>query len=82
MVIGPYPKDLTVPDENPKVVESYLNCYPDAIRLSSVELGWRQLTVNFDHFSQFERPGGPRGLLPRGSHRSVRALSGIRLFTS
>jgi len=27
-------------------------------------------------------PGGPRGLLPWGSHRSVRALSGIRLLTS
>ena len=27
-------------------------------------------------------PGGPRGLLPQGSHRSVRALSGIRLLTS
>ena len=27
-------------------------------------------------------PGGPRGLLPEGSHGSVRALSGIRLFTS
>jgi hypothetical protein len=28
------------------------------------------------------RPGGPRGSLPWGSHRSVRALSGIRLVTS
>jgi len=27
-------------------------------------------------------PGGPRGLLPWGSHGSVRALSGIRLFIS
>src|SRR4051812_32563742 len=27
-------------------------------------------------------PGGPGGLLPRGSHGSVRALSGIRLVTS
>ena len=27
-------------------------------------------------------PGRPRGLLPWGSHRSVRALSGIRLVTS
>src|SRR5271157_1015516 len=27
-------------------------------------------------------PGGPRGLLPWGSHGSVRALSGIRLVTS
>jgi hypothetical protein len=27
-------------------------------------------------------PGGPRGLLPQGSRRSVRALSGIRLLTS
>src|SRR5271157_5797323 len=31
---------------------------------------------------QTRRPGGPRGLLPWGSHGSVRALSGIRLFTS
>ena len=29
-----------------------------------------------------KRPGGPRGLLPWGSHGSVRALSGIRLFIS
>ena len=27
-------------------------------------------------------PGGPRGLLPWGSHGSVRALSGMRLFIS
>jgi hypothetical protein len=27
-------------------------------------------------------PGRPGGLLPRGSHRSKRALSGIRLVTS
>jgi len=33
-------------------------------------------------FADFNGPGGPRGLLPWGSHGSVRALSGIRLVTS
>src|SRR5208337_899609 len=44
---------------------------------------------NADGFPSWEEsvvgskgPGGPRGLLPWGSHGSVRALSGIRLFTS
>jgi len=38
--------------------------------------------VEFRGHQSSSGPGGPRGLLPWGSHGSVRALSGIRLFIS
>ena len=48
----------------------------------------RSYSLRFEGLSQQKKiahtqgPGGPRGLLPWGSHGSVRALSGIRLFIS
>jgi AraC family transcriptional regulator len=40
----------------PRTRQSYLDCYRDAVFKSSVEWGWKDLTVNHDFFDPFARP--------------------------
>jgi len=72
--IGPLQLDLYGQVTTTKVAQGN----SDYVITAAVPDTTDQLTLN----THGGPPGGPRGLLPWGSHGSVRALSGIRLFIS